>query len=181
MKTIKPVYSDTIVTQVGRVSYPYLVTPSLQMDKETKKYQLDLIFEPDADLTELKTAIKIVAQQAFPGVEASKLLLPLKKGDDKEDPMYQGRLFITPRSKDAPKYVNGKRELIDPEEIYAGCYARVMVTAGSFSMGSRGVALYLKAVQFVKDGERLSGAEAINLDDFGDIEGDDWSDDAISF
>ena len=49
-------------------------------------------------------------------------------------------------------------KITDPLAIYSGCYIRASINIYPFNAnGNRGVAAGLSNIQFVKDGERLSG------------------------
>lgn len=188
MKTekTKAIYSQPMITPIARVSYPHLVEPSVGLDGQTRRYQLDLIFEEGADLAELQKAIKEIALQAFGNVSPATLLLPLKNGDDKKDALYKGRKYITPKSKDIVKCYDAARRTIDATEIYGGCYARAQISLGTFNLGNRGVTCYLNAVQFVRDGEKLSKGLIADPMAFGDLPASGntqvgWDDDTIPF
>ena len=79
----------------------------------------------------------------------------------------------------------GQKALIvtDPMMVYSGCYCNVSVNFYAFNAnGNRGVAAGLGNIQFVKDGERLSGKASADADfdaledDGGDVLGDDTPD-----
>ena len=58
-------------------------------------------------------------------------------------------------------------------EVYSGCYCNVAVNFYPFDAGvNRGVAAGLGNVQFVRDGERLSGKASAD-EDFDVLEDDD--------
>lgn len=108
------------------------------------------------------------------------LKLPLRDGDiDRpDDENYQEMMFLNATSKDAPQVVDRRvQPVTDPMTVYSGCYCNVSVNFYPFNAnGNRGVAAGLGNVQFVKDGERLSGrasadAEFDALDDDEDILG----------
>ena len=64
-----------------------------------------------------------------------------------------------------PKVLNAERqEIINPLEIYSGCYGRVSLTTFAYSGdGRRGVSAVLNNVMMTRDGEpltsQLSGEE----------------------
>lgn len=113
------------------------------------------------------------------------LKLPLRDGDiDRpDDDSYVDAMFINATSKDAPQIVDRKKQTItDPMMVYSGCFCNVSVNFYAFNAnGNRGVAAGLGNVQFVKDGDRLSGkasadADFDELDDDEDVLGDDLPD-----
>ena len=89
------------------------------------------------------------------------LKLPLRDGDiDRpDDENYQEHFFVNASSKDAPQVVDRHvQPVTDPMMVYSGCYCNVSVNFYAFNAnGNRGVAAGLGNVQFVKDGDRLSG------------------------
>ena len=114
------------------------------------------------------------------------LKLPLRDGDiDRpDDENYEGCMFVNCSSKDAPQIVDRKvQPILDPMMVYSGCYCNVSVNFYPFNAnGNRGVAAGLGNIQFVKDGERLSGRASADADfdaladDDEDVLGDDMPD-----
>ena len=96
------------------------------------------------------------------------LKLPLRDGDiDRpDDENYQECMFINATSKDAPQVVDRRvQPITDPMMVYSGCYCNVSVNFYAFNAnGNRGVAAGLGNIQFVKDGDRLSGRASANAD-----------------
>lgn len=178
------IYSDQIVTPIGRVSYPRLKEPRLQKDNKTMKYEVELIFQDNPDLSELIKVVKETAERAFgKNVNPQKLQLPIKDGNEHNDETYKGHKFIRLKSTRPIKCIGRSKEDIDPESIYAGCYARALVSAGSYDMANKGVTLIPHAIQFVRDGEALGGSRAVKLDAFDALEGagaeSGWGDDDV--
>ena len=61
----------------------------------------------------------------------------------------------------------------DPMMVYSGCYCNVSVNFYAFNAnGNRGVAAGLGNIQFVKDGDRLSGRASAEAD-FDALEDDE--------
>lgn len=173
-----------------RISFANIWEPKAINDGE-EKYSVSCIISK----SDTKTIAKI--QQA---IEAAKedgktrrwggkippnLKLPLRDGDiDRpDDDSYVDAMFINATSKDAPQIVDRKKQTItDPMMVYSGCYCNVSVNFYAFNAnGNRGVAAGLGNVQFVKDGDRLSGkasadADFDELDDDEDVLGDDLPD-----
>ena len=104
------------------------------------------------------------------------LKLPLRDGDiDRpDDENYEDCFFLNASSKDAPQVVDRKvNPILDPMMVYSGCYCNVSVNFYAFNAnGNRGVAAGLGNVQFVRDGERLSGKASADAD-FDALEDDD--------
>ena len=104
------------------------------------------------------------------------LKLPLRDGDiDRpDDENYEDCFFLNASSKDAPQVVDRKvNPILDPMMVYSGCYCNVSVNFYAFNAnGNRGVAAGLGNIQFVRDGERLSGKASADAD-FDAMEDDD--------
>ena len=96
------------------------------------------------------------------------LKLPLRDGDiDRpDDENYEDCYFLNASSKDAPQVVDRKvNPVLDPMMVYSGCYCNVSVNFYAFNAnGNRGVAAGLGNIQFVRDGERLSGKASADAD-----------------
>lgn len=104
------------------------------------------------------------------------LKLPLRDGDiDRpDDENYEDCFFLNASSKDAPQVVDRKvNPILDPMMVYSGCYCNVSVNFYAFNAnGNRGVAAGLGNIQFVRDGECLSGKASADAD-FDALEDDD--------
>lgn len=91
----------------------------------------------------------------------AQLKTPLRDGDiDRpDDENYKKCMFVNATSKDAPQVVDRRvQRVTDSMMVYSGCYCNVTVNFYPFNInGNRGVAAGLCNVQFVRDGERLSG------------------------
>lgn len=102
--------------------------------------------------------------------------LPLRDGDtEREDEAYAGHYFINANSKTAPQIVDkAVKPILDREEVYSGCYARVSLSFYAFnSNGNKGVACGLGNIQKIRDGESLGGRSSA-ADDFATEADDDF-------
>ncbi len=98
------------------------------------------------------------------------LKLPFRDGEEKSQECFEGKVFINAQSKFAPGvYAASKAEIIDPAEIYGGCYVRATLTAYTWEfMGKKGVSFSIQNVQKLADGEGIVSAARGSVDDFGD-------------
>lgn len=106
----------------------------------------------------------------------SALKLPLRDGDtERDDPAYKGHYFINANSRTAPQIVDRNlNPILDRDEVYSGCYARVSLTFYAFnSNGNKGVAVGLGNIQKIKDGTPLGGRSTAK-DDFSKVSDDDF-------
>ena len=94
-----------------------------------------------------------------------------------EDEVYKDCYFVNANSTTPPQIVDQQvQPILDQNEVYSGCYARVAVTFYAFnSNGNKGIACGLGNIQKVRDGEPLSG-HTNAADDFDALESDDFLD-----
>jgi hypothetical protein len=166
-----------VLTPKFRVSFPAIFTPKSYQGNDPK-YGLQMIFDNDEDLDELNELIEETARAKFGAkVKLSKLKLPLRDGNDKENDegetpsIYVDTTFANTSSKYAPSLVDEDlQEIISEEDFYAGCYARAVVNCYAYDVsGNKGVALGLQAIQKVADGERLGGGKVNAADVFSKV------------
>jgi hypothetical protein len=104
------------------------------------------------------------------------LKLPLRDGDEEreDDEAYAGHYFINATSKSKPGIVDQDlNPIMDQDEFYSGCYGRASINFYAFNVsGNKGIAAGLNNLQFLEDGERLSGGASAE-EDFGDLSDDD--------
>lgn len=184
--TRKKVLSDTqVVTGEVRLSYVNVFEPRKigENDKEAK-YSLTILIpkntpEGQKTIANIKAAIQKAAekgaQKHFGGRIPTNVNHTLKDGDIEVDdlgdlkniknPELAGHMYMRLSTKFPPKVLNAERqEIINPLEIYSGCYGRVSLTTFAYSGdGRRGVSAVLNNVMMTRDGEpltsQLSGEE----------------------
>jgi hypothetical protein len=178
--------STKVVTGLVRLSYAHLFEPTSINEGEDKKYSVSILIPKKDKVTiaKIEDAIAAATQQGkakWGGKIPAKLKLPLRDGDEDrpDDDAYVGHYFINASSKSKPGVVDKDlNPVLDQEEVYSGCYARVSVNFYPFeASGNRGVAVGLNNVQKLKDGEPLAGksaaaddfAEAIELEEDDDL------------
>ena len=94
----------------------------------------------------------------------------------KKYPEHAGHWFINassdPRRKKPEAVDRGRFQILDPNDLYSGCYGRISVGLYPFSKsGNDGVGIGLNNVQKLREGERLAGGTTAD-EDFGDDLGD---------
>lgn len=184
--TQKNVLNDTqVVTGEVRLSYVNVFEPRKigENDKEAK-YSLTILIpkntpEGQKTIANIKAAIQKAAekgaQKHFGGRIPTNVSHTLKDGDIEVDdlgdlkniknPELAGHMYMRLSTKFPPKVLNAERqEIINPLEIYSGCYGRVSLTTFAYSGdGRRGVSAVLNNVMMTRDGEpltsQLSGEE----------------------
>lgn len=175
----------TITTGKVRLSYAHLFVPTTAPGSDVAKYSVSVIIDKNdkETLDKFKTAIEKAKQQGivskWGGKEPKNLHMPLRDGDaERDDEAYSNSYFFNCSSTRQPSVVDRKLNLIlDPGEVYSGCYARVNVNLYPYdSNGNRGIAVGLNSVQKIADGEMLGGGAPKVADAFGDDFDDDLLD-----
>ena len=160
-----------------RLSYAN-VWEAVSVNGEEPKYSVSVMI-PKSDKKTIE-AIKAAMEEAimsnldkFGGTtpDISKIKLPLRDGDEKNDERYAGYYYVNASSKTAPQIVDRNvQPILDRNEVYSGVYARVSINFYAFnSKGNKGVAASLCNIQKVKDGESFSSRTTAE-DDFDVIE-----------
>lgn len=188
---------DRPVTQVttGKVRFSYLhVFEPYAFDSNPGKaqYQVRVLIDKSDKETLAKVQRAINAAKAegvtkrWKGKTPADLWIPLRDGDEEfpEDESHVGKYFLNAKSTRKPGVVDRNLQtILDPEEVYSGCYGRVSLSFFPFSKsGSNGIGVGLNNVQFLHDGERLSGrrsAEEDFDDDFQDEDQEDFYDESL--
>ena len=172
-------FAPTKVVIPCRLSFANIWQPK-SINGGDEKYSVScLIPKSDtATVEKIKKAIEVAKEDGkvkkWQGKIPAGLKLPLRDGDAEreDDENYKGCVFVNATSKEAPQIVDRRKNPVtDHMMVYSGCYCNVSINFYPFNAnGNRGVAAGLGNIQFVKDGERLSGrasAEA-DFDDLGD-------------
>ena len=155
-----------------RLSYAHLWEPD-SINGSEPKYSVSCIIDKNdkETIAKIKKAIEVAKDEGkgkWGGKIPPNLKLPLRDGDiDRpDDENYQEHFFVNASSKDAPQVVDRHvQPVTDPMMVYSGCYCNVSVNFYAFNAnGNRGVAAGLGNVQFVKDGDRLSGKASAESD-----------------
>ena len=153
----------TLVTPEGRASYVNILTPRKNDLSGEDEYSMVLIFPQGTDLKPLRALAESTARAKWPNGLPQGLKNPVRKSDDldeKKDGYDPGTYFITVKcsaSRGRPGIVDADRnEVIDPQKVYSGMYARAEVTCYAYDRkGNKGVAFGLNHVQILRDGPPL--------------------------
>jgi len=172
-----------VVTGKGRLCY----TKNVLTPDENGSYSL-MFLVPKTDTVTVNALRKAIeAFKADPKAVAkwgSKFLAsmkqPLRDGDAERDtdksPEFKGHFFINANSYQKPSVVDSQmQEIIDPSEIYSGCYGRISIVPGAYNTdGNRGIKVYLNNVQKLADGEKLGGGGSRADEDFTAVADEDF-------
>lgn len=174
------------LTPIGRVSFPKLFEPSIN-DQGKKSWSVVLVFDKAAQATpEFAEMVKTIEQTAAErfgtkipsGIKRKSLEpksgYPITSTAAKEQYFGwadDGSVMVTLSSRYPALVVDrDKSEILEQDQVYAGCYARASYSCYAYSAsGNEGVSLGLRALQKVKDGEALTGGGRASADDFGDV------------
>lgn len=171
-----------VMTGIVRLSYVHVFEPN-SINGSKPKYSVSLII-PKTDsetISKINAAVDKAIEAGiakFGGKKPNKaaLKLPLRDGDvERDDEAYQGAFFVNANSTTRPGVVDENvQPIIDPEELYSGCYARVTISFYAFNTnGNKGIACGLGNIQKIRDGERLGGGRVSAEADFGSFTSDD--------
>lgn len=176
--------TDTKVkTGKVRLSYPHL----FEKYEKSGKYQcVILIDKKDKDtLGIMKKAIEATKEQGknekwngkIPGNYAG----PLHDGDDSDKEGYAGCYYLSAKNgQRRPQIIDlDKDDILDEEEVYAGCYIRASLRFFPYNQSGNGVGCVLENIQKLADGEPLGGGSSSAADDFDDDGEDDGEDDDL--
>lgn len=177
-----------VVTGKVRLSYVTVFEPRAVSEGGEKKYSISILI-PKTDkkaIQQIEKAVQKVIDQGSDILGKSKkgLKTPLRDGDEEKDgEEYEGMMFLTANSKNAPILVDENRqEIIDERELYSGCWGRISMNLYAFNTGgNKGVACGLNSVQKLADGESFGGTytEAEMEEDFADDFFDEDEDDDL--
>jgi hypothetical protein len=154
------------------ILWPALFEPE-SFNGSEKKYRCVLLFEADADFTNIKTAIAAAREKKFPGKDREfyqTLRHPLRKGDEKAvdkngkpDPesLFFGRVYLSAKSDFQPQIVDRSNQPItDAKLLYGGCRVVALLSFYGYEyLGNRGVSCSLLAVMKTDDGDPLGGGK----------------------
>lgn len=169
-----------ITTGKARLSYVNAFQPKAISEGQDEKYSVSVII-PKTDKETLSRIEKAIEAAYVAGASKlsvkgkvrplSALKTPLRDGDEErpEDEAYAGSFFINTNSKQKPQVVDADlNPIIDPLDLYSGCYGRVSINFYAFNTnGNMGIAAGLGNIQKLEDGEPLGNVTSASAD-FGD-------------
>ena len=172
-----------VITGINtRLSYFHGWDP-VSINGGAEKYSVSVLIPKDDKDTvnAVNAAIDAAIEEGvtkFGGKKPSRaaIKVPLRDGDvERDDEAYKGHYFINANSSTPPQIVDrAVKPILDRNEVYSGCYARVSLSFYAFnSNGNRGVACGLGNIQKVRDGAPLGGRSSA-ADEFATLEDDDF-------
>ena len=181
--------SSTKIVVPCRISFAN-IWEAKSINGSDPKYSVSCVI-PKSDkktLAKIEAAVEAAKNEAkgkkWGGKIPPNLKLPLRDGDIErpDDENYANCMFLNANSSDKPGIVDRQvNPILDPMQVYSGCYCNVSLSLYGFnSNGNRGVACGLGNIQWLKDGERLSGkADAASDFDAVDEDADVLSEDEL--
>lgn len=177
--------STKVITGKVRFSYVNIFKSHAFQAGQDAKYSVCLLIpkEDKATLKKIKAAIEEAVQEGvaskWGGKKPGNLKLPLRDGDDEraaKAPEYEGMYFLNTNGTQKPGIVDENlNEILDPEEVYSGCWGRASISFYAFNTnGNKGVGVGLNNIQKLKDGDRLGAVRASAESDFCDDFEDDF-------
>lgn len=174
-----------LVTPEYRVSFPNVFEKS----QLSGKYGCGMMFPKDStDMKLLEAQIATVVKEKWGTKVPKNIALPILDGDESDRPEREGYWYINGKAGNfKPPCVERDRDPItkqfppieDPEEFYAGCWARSVITFYTYDrkdIGKAGVSVSIRSLQKLRDDEPLvSRVSASN--EFDDLPVSDEMDD----
>lgn len=172
-----------VVTEKVRLSYVHLFEPYTSKPTQEPRYSVTILI-PKSDkrtLAKIEKAFAAAAETGktkhFGGRIPPNLKTTLHDGDEEADvernPEYAGHMYMAMSSKQRPGVVDASlNPVMDPTQVYSGCYGRVSMNAFAYSGESKGLSFGLDNVMFLGDGEPLGGVKTRAEDDFAEFGGD---------
>ncbi len=163
-----------------RISFANIWEPK-SVNGGDEKYSVSCVIAKTDEETigRIKRAVEAAKEEGrskWNGKIPANLKLPLRDGDMErpDDETYKNTVFVNAASKEPPQIVDRRKNPVtDHSTVYSGCYCNVSINFYAFNVsGNRGIAAGLGNIQFVSDGERLSGRASAETDfeDLGEIE-----------
>ncbi|MFV0551296.1 MAG: DUF2815 family protein [Anaerorhabdus sp.] len=171
-----------VTTGLVRLSYEHLWEPTTMNEGDSPKFSASFIIDGNDKATlkvvnkAIEAAIELGINSKWGGKKPANLKLPLRDGEEREDEVYEGKMFVNANcsTQNKPFIVDRRKAPItDTSEVYSGCYGYAAISFYPFnSNGNKGIACGLNGFMKVKDGEPL--ANRITADDaFDGIEIDE--------
>lgn len=174
-------YGERVVTPEFRLNYPHVFKIGKGFRGKEGQFEITMLFPLGADLTKLKAAAMAVGVERW-GPDVAKWPIPRNnpfkdQGDTDTEGYIKGATYMKAKSKDKPVVVDKvPQSIIDPAEIYAGCYGLASLTPSAYGglkgeeMIDAGINFYLAGFQKTRDGDPLSGRGNVQ-NDFEPIQG----------
>jgi hypothetical protein len=181
---------ERAVTDKVRFSYVHAFAPFAFNAGDPEKYSTQLLIpkEDKKTLSRIKAAVNKIkadpeAVKRWGGKVPSGIMSFLNDGDAIADtrPECAGCYYVNAKNTLQPGIVDAScQEIIDPAELYSGCYGRASLTLFPYNKnGSKGIGVWLNNLQKLDEGEPLSSVQPNAADDFATFSGGTEEDDPL--
>lgn len=154
---------NKVITPVFRLSFPHLFQQRQSTDGGNPHYAATMIFDPDCDFSLIWKLMQDVATKAHPNGVPGNFKWGLREDhtfDLAKRPEYEGKIICNAKNygmQPGVIYQEGGQDILDPRELYAGCYCRGVITAFAYqTKGNVGASICVEGVMKVRDGEALA-------------------------
>lgn len=159
-----------VTTGKVRASFVHIFTPRIPDNGGEAKYSITLLIPKTDTVTlnaiyaDIERAKQEGSQKCFGGNVPPGIRTPIYDGDgyrpstgEPFGPECRGCMVLTASSKVAPFIVDtGMQTVLNPADVYSGCYVRANVNFFPYSNQSKGIGCGLNGVQKIEDGEPLT-------------------------
>lgn len=166
-----PQVIDTLVTPVFITTFPSLFAHSTDPNGEsTGKYEVTMLFKRDVDITPLKTLLMNYVSATYGDNVPPGLIYPLYDGAKphpytKEVREHYKEYYVARATTQykIPVYDQNRQLIIDPEEIYSGCFARAKINCYQWKFANKvGVNFGLIGYMKLANGKRLGNDVSVD-------------------
>jgi hypothetical protein len=157
----KPALPENMVkTGECRLSYPNLAKPRVPPGGGSPKFSAVLIFPKTTDVTAMQRALKAACKAKWGDQLPRGLESPFRDGAQKEGtPGYGPDVwYLNVSSEQQPQLFDAARRKVEGGYFKPGDYVFGALQAFAWEkLGKKGVSFGLRAIQYVREGERLGG------------------------
>jgi len=156
MNKFKLKEDGSMLTPEFRVSFPKIFEKGMD-----GKFGCGMMFDKkETDMSLLEAKVEEMIKEKWGTKKPKKLTLPIMDGDESDREEREGMFYVNGKAgKYRPALVDRyKEDIADPEEFYAGCFARAVITLYSYDrkdLGKAGVSVGIRSLQKIRDGEPL--------------------------
>ena len=149
---------STTINVSGQVSYPNLFKPRNNQLSGKDEYSCDVLFDKKTDIKHINEAIDSALVKKF-GADKSKhpknLRMPIKDGDEKGTPEYEGKFYITCKTDASKAKVvlcdKMLRPLESESDLQGGDIVNAKINFYAYNAGgNKGVSIGLFGVQLLE-------------------------------
>jgi len=158
MNEFKLKEDGAVLTPEFRVSFPNV----FEVSQLSGKYGCGMMFpKASTDMKLLNAQIQTVILEKWGKKKPKNLALPILDGDESDRAEREGFWYINGKAgKFQPPLVDRlKEDITEPEDFYAGCWARGVITFYTYDrkdIGKAGVSVGIRSLQKLRDDEPLA-------------------------